>query len=166
MNDYQTFLLQCIRSGLQEIAGLLRTVPPESLDRELKRGEWSVRRHAHHLRQIEGRYLERLEGIVERGGGLPPPVQHLEPAADEPMEAMLAGYLDAGQQAAAIFERLSEHQWQAVFNHPTIWGDVTVEWWAERFIQHTAEHIDELWMLKQLAGLTPEAYDRVRRGAQ
>lgn len=161
MTAYQTFLIETLRGGLQETATLLRSFPPESVDREWKQGEWSVKRHAHHLRQIEGRYVQRLELTIEGSDRVPEPVQHLPPTGDESVESMVAGYVEARQRALAIFERLAEAQWKTVFNHPTIWGDVTIEWWAERFIQHTAEHLDDLWMFKQLAGITPDAYERV-----
>jgi uncharacterized damage-inducible protein DinB len=161
VNEYQGFLVQTLRTGLNEIVTLAGAFPPSSLDHDWKRGEWSVRRHAHHLRQTEQRYVDRLEWSLEGSDRIPEPVQQLPPSAAESVESMLAGYADARRRALAIFEQLTEEQWKKVFNHPTIWGDVTLEWWAERFVQHTAEHLDELWMLKQLAGLTPEAHARV-----
>ena len=167
MTPYQTFLVRTIRSGLDEVAALAQSFSPDSVDREWRWGEWSLRQHAHHLRQVEGRYLERLQMVLQGGSDVPAPVQHLPPTDGEPLEAMIEGFLAAGESAASTFANLTSEQWMTTFIHPTIWGEVTVEWWAERFVQHTAEHLHGLWMLKQLTGLTPDVLARLNheRGA-
>lgn len=162
MNDYQRFLVRMLRHGVEEASALLATFTGEEIDRELRSGAWTVRRQAHHLRQVEGRYVERLEAVLAGSGHVPAPVQHRPPDESESVDAMIAGFRERGLRAAEIFEGLRPDQWGIVFNHPTLWGDVTVEWWAARFIQHTAEHLGELWMFRQLAGLSPEAYEARR----
>lgn len=156
--EYQAFLLRTLRGGLEEVSALVRAFPGSAADRDWIRDAWPVRQHINHLRQIEGRYLQRLELTLEGSDRIPPPVEQAPPAPDEPMESILDGYLDAGWRALAVFEGLTPEQWATRFVHPTIWGEVSVEWWAERFAQHTAEHIDELWMMKQLSGMTDAAY--------
>jgi hypothetical protein len=161
MNGHQESLTRTLRAGLAEVVGVVQAFPAESVDRMLRPGEWPVRRHVHHLRQIEGRYLERLEGVLTQGAYVPSQVEHAPPPEAESVDEMLAGFIAARTRALAVFEALDDDQWEQVFTHPTVWGEVTVEWWAERFIQHTAEHLQGLWMLKQLLGLSPEAYERV-----
>jgi hypothetical protein len=161
MNAYQHFLTSTLSSGLTEVVALVRAFPLQSMNRELRPGAWPVRRHMHHLRHIEGRYLERMEEVLAGSGRVPAKVQHAEPPDDEPLDSMLAAFVATREKALSIFHGLSEGHWAQVFTHPTIWGDVTIEWWAERFVQHTAEHLGELWMLKQLSGLRPEAYQRL-----
>ena len=162
MNEYQAFLVRSLRRGIEDADALIRVFPRDSLDREWTPGAWPVRRQAHHLRQIQGRYLDRLENTLAANGRVPAPVQHLQPDMEEAMESVLSGFVEAGNRAATMLEQLSESDWVRAFNHPTIWGDINVQWWAERFVQHTAEHLSELWMFQQLSGLTADAYERVR----
>jgi uncharacterized damage-inducible protein DinB len=160
MNAYHAFLVRNLESGLEAVPALIRAFPVARLDEEIRAGEWSVRRHAHHLRHIERRYLERLEGVIEGTGRIPEPVHHQPPPEDEPIEAILEGFADARRRSIAVFRGLGDDRWSTVFNHPTLYGLITIEWWAERFVQHTAEHLDELWLLKQITGMQPEAYQR------
>lgn len=164
MTPYQAFLVDSIRRGLDDVATIVRFFSPGDLDRELRPGQWTLRQHLVHMRITEERYLERLEGILTSGSYVPSPRPTDTPQSSESIEDILAGFLAAGRRSVEVFDGLSDAQWNLVFNHPTIWGDVTIEWWAERYNQHTAEHLDEFWMYRQLAGLTPEAYARVTAG--
>ena len=161
MNNYRAFLIDTLRSGLVQIVELVQAFPGDLTSSALRPAEWPVRQHVHHLRHIEGRYLERVEGVLAGSNHVPSKVEHLEAPANEPLESMLSGFVACRERALVVFNDLPDEHWLRVFTHPTIWGEVTIEWWAERFIQHTAEHLDELWMLKQLAGLQPEAYERL-----
>jgi DinB superfamily len=163
MTPYRQFLVDSLRRGAAEVEGLVLHFPAESADTELVPGEWAARTHISHLRDIERRYVERLEGVLADGEYVPVAVQHIGPRNDETVAEMLEGYREARERAIEIYEGLGAERWAHVFNHPTIWGDVTVEWWAERFIQHTAEHIEGLWMLRQYAALDGRPRERYRR---
>ena len=156
MTPYQQFLVDSLRRGADEVEGLVRHFPAARVDEELVPGAWAARRHMSHLRDVEGRYVERLEGVLADGEYVPVAVRQIAPKDDEPIDEMLDAYLNARNRAIEVYEGLSGKQWAHAFNHPTIWGDVTVEWWAERFNQHTAEHIEGLWMLRQCTGLKRE----------
>ena len=97
------------------------------------------------------------------GQYVPAPVQHVEPEDGEAAVDILDGFLDARRRAIEVYEGLAEAQWAQIFNHPTIWGDVSVEWWAERFIQHSTEHVEGLWMLRQYVPLDEQVRDRYQR---
>lgn len=156
MTPYQQFLVDSLRRGAAEVEGLVRNFPAGLVDKELVLESWAARRQMSHLRDVEGRYVERLEGVLADGEYVPVAVRHIAPRDDEPIGEMLDAYLTARNRAIGVYEALGEARWGHVFNHPTIWGDVSVEWWAERFNQHTAEHIEGLWMLRQYTGLNSE----------
>jgi hypothetical protein len=153
MTPYQQFLLETLRAQERELAGLIEFFPAGHLDQPLRKGDWSTREHMNHVRMVERRYRDRLQGIVAGDETVPPPVRNRPPGEGEPIGDMVAGYRDARQSAIGLFEALAPPAWNRVFNHPTIWGDVTVEWWAERMVQHTAEHLETLWMMRQRWGV-------------
>jgi len=165
MTPYQAFLVAAIRRGLDDVAGIIQFFPPAAIERELRPGQWTIRQHLAHMRTVEQRYLERLEGVLATGAYVPAPAPTDAPGTDEPIKDILEGFLAAGRRSHDLFNGLSDAQWNVRFVHPTIWGEVSVEWWAERFNQHVAEHLDEFWMYRQLAGLSPEAYARVTAGS-
>ena len=165
MTDYQAFLIQALTRDLDDVVDFVRFFPKDAVDREIRPGEWTLRQHLQHMRITEERYLLRLEGILATGAHvLPPPPQGAQ-QSDEPLDVTLEAYRAAGHRLIDLFQSLTDDQWRLVFNHPTIWGDISVEWWAHQVIQHTAEHVDEFWTLRKFAGLTPEALERVTRPA-
>lgn len=162
MAEYQQFLLETIRRGAEELPGLARFFPPDRLRWKPRPASWSAMQHLHHLRLVEQRYLERLEGVLAHGEYVPAPTPKpgAEPEASESSKAIVADYLRAREREIAVLERLAPADWRRRFEHPTGWGEVSVEWWAERIVQHTADHLQGLWMLRQMTGLTPDARER------
>ena len=160
MNDRQRFALDVMRRQLEELRGLVARFPTEFVDWE-PRGAWSLRTHLHHMRHTEQRYLDRLEGVLASPDYVLPPAELPPTDPEEDTNDIVAGYALRRERAMAIFEDLKDDQWSTTFNHPTVWGDVTLTWWAERLVHHTADHLQTLWMRTQLATLTPEARRRL-----
>jgi hypothetical protein len=161
MNEYQSFLVDSMARGIEDVRDTVRFFPPDAVDRPLRPGEWTLREHLTHMRIVEERYLERLNGILASGDYVPSPAPQGTQVSGEPLDAVLDAYVAAGRALVDVYRGLADLQWGQVFNHPTIWGDVTIEWWAHQVIQHAYEHLDELWTLRKFAGLTPEALARV-----
>jgi hypothetical protein len=160
MNDFQQFVIETLESQLSQVSGLGRHFPSSALDQELSPGGWTARQHFDHARSIEVRYLQRLEGVLAKGDHVPPPPVAPDPTVRQPLEDLVSEFTGTRKRMLRVLRALSEEDWQRVFNHPTIWGDVTIEWWAERAIQHTADHLQSLWMLRQLSAVSEEARQR------
>ena len=69
---------------------------------------------------------------------------------------LVEDYAAARQREVAVLQALTPTQWEQEFDHPTLWGRVSVEWWAERILHHTSDHLQALWMLRQLTAINPE----------
>ena len=160
MNDRQRFTLDVMRRQLDELRGLVAWFPTEFVDWE-PRGAWSLRTHVHHMRHTEQRYLDRLDGLLAASDYVLPPAELPPTDPEEAARDIVEGYAARRERSIALFEGLTAGQWSMTFNHPTVWGDVTLAWWAERYVHHTADHLQTLWMRMQLADLTAEARTRL-----
>ncbi len=157
MTDYREFLLEQIERDTLEMRGLVEHFPPNRWDWRPEPEAWSAREHLHHARNVERRYLERLEGVLAHGEYVPAPKTQQEPGetSEEPA-TILEEYAALRGREVATLGRLTPDQWRHEFDHPTLWGRVSVEWWAERMVEHTTEHLQALWALRQLTAIAPE----------
>ena len=74
---------------------------------------------------MEGRYLERLEGVLAEGEYMPAAQPQVEPADDsKTVSEILALFVALRGRALALFRSLSAAQWEQEFEHPTLWGDL------------------------------------------
>jgi hypothetical protein len=125
-------------------------------------GAWTLRQHLQHVSEAEVRYVVGLEGLLRDGTATVVEVNAPEP----PVGATLASLADAFCEARGRFiDRLAElgpDDWERRGTEPSFWGEVTVEWWAERAIQHAAEHISETWFIRKLAGVSTDTIARLR----
>ena len=161
---YRTFLLEQIEAGTQAVQGLVRHLPADRGDCRPAPERWSARENLNHLRNVERRYLERLEGVLAEGEYVPPTKPDVEPAdASESLSAILEQFVALRGRELALFRRLSPAQWEHGFDHPTLWGVISVEFWAERIITHCSEHVQALWLSRQLSAIQPERLRRLAR---
>ncbi len=157
MTDYREFLLYQIEIDTEEMRGLVHHFPPDRWDWRPGPGQWTAREHLNHARNVERRCLERLEGVLAHGEYVPPAKPQSEPVdRSESPTTLLEDYVSLRRREIAAFRPLTPSQWAHEFDHPTLWGRITVEWWAERVVEHTAEHLQGLWALRQLTAIDPE----------
>lgn len=163
MTEYQDVLIETIGRGLSDVSQFARHFPRDRVEWDPLANGWSVKQNLHHMREVEERYLDRLEGVLREGREYTPPaVQPSDADPAESLESIVEGYGAAREKETAILKGLSGEEWRCVFVHATIWGEISVEWWAERMVEHTADHLHNLWMLRQLSGLQPESLGRFR----
>ncbi len=162
MTEYQDVLTETIARGVIDLRNVVRHFPRDRIDWQPSPDGWSAKQHLHHMRHTEERYLDRLEGILRKGlAYTPPPVQPSVADPAESVEAVVKGYVSIRRREVTVLKGLSEDAWSSTFVHPTIWGEISVEWWAERIVEHSVDHLHNLWMLRQLAGLKPETFKRL-----
>ena len=114
------------------------------------------------MRNVERRYLERLRGVLAEGEHVPAAKPEVEPADEsESIAAILDQFVLLRDRELGLFHGLSAAQWQHKFDHPTLWGVISVEFWAERVIAHCSEHVQALWLLRQLSAIEPERLERL-----
>ena len=64
----------------------------------------------------------------------------VEPADNSAtVSAILEQFVELRGRELALFRGLSAAQWEHEFDHPTLWGVISVEFWAERVITHCSE---------------------------
>jgi len=157
MADYREFLVHQIEVDTAEMRGLVQHFPPDRWNWRPGPQLWTAWEHLNHARNVERRYLEQLEGVLEHGEYAPSARPATEPEdQDETPLALVDDYSGLRHREIDIFQALSADQWRQEFNHPTLWGHVSVQWWAERVVAHTTEHLQGLWMLRQLTAIDPD----------
>ena len=161
MTPYQHTLIETLSRGMLDLRGFVEHFPADRWDWQPSPTNWSVRRNLHHMRDTEQRYLERLEGVLREGEYVPSPVEQTEPDPAGSIDAILDHYAAARDKIIVTLRGLSAEEWATVFTHPTLWGAISVEWWAERVIEHSTDHLHNLWMIKQLAGVAPHVRERL-----
>jgi hypothetical protein len=87
-------------------------------------------------------------------------VDQTEPDPAESIDVILDPYAAARNRIIVTQGGLSPEEWATIFTHLTLWGTISVEWWAERVIEHSTDHPYNLWMIKQLASVTPHVRER------
>ena len=147
--DYRTRLLETFERLPSGLATSIAAIPET---------EWHARRapdgqtiHAlmAHIRDLETlAYLPRLRRILaEDEPTLVAFPSHQWSEADydpaEPMETLLAEYARAREEEMELIRRLDSAGWsRAGFHPPTGWR--TAQWWVERALAHTVEHLEEI----------------------
>jgi len=139
---HRTFLLEQIEAGTQAVQGLVEHFPAGRWDWQPRPESWSARQNLNHLRNVEGRYLERLEGVLAEGEYVQAPRPAEEPASSgETVSEILEQFVALRGRELELFRGLTEAQWHQEFDHPTLWGVISVEFWAERLVTHGSEHV-------------------------
>ena len=157
MTAYREFLVEQIGRDTATVQAFVEYFPADRWEWSAGPKLWPAREHLNHVRNVELRYLERLEGVLAAGEYVPEARPREEPGdPSEPIAAIVEAFAATRALEVAALAGLSASQWAHTFDHPTLWGRVSVEWWAERIVEHTAQHIDGLWMVRQLSAVAPE----------
>ena len=125
-------------------------------------GAWTLRQHLQHMREAEGRYVVGLDGLLRDGTAAVVEVGTPEPAEGATLASLADAFCDVRGTFIDRLEELGPDDWERRGTEPSLWGEVTVEWWAERAIQHAAEHISETWLIRKLAGVSADTIARLR----
>ena len=88
-------------------------------------------------------------------GQYSPPVRRSEGDPRGRLLEIAKDYAAVRERELHVLRGLTPEQWEHRFDHPTIWGEVSMQWWPERLCQHTAEHLGSLWLLRQLTAVEP-----------
>lgn len=125
-------------------------------------GAWTLRQHLQHLSEAEKRYVVGLDGLLRDGVATVLEVGTPEPAEDATLASLAGAFCEARGVLIDRLAALEPEEWEREGIEPSFWGDVSVEWWAERAIQHAAEHISETWFIRKLAGVSADTIARLR----
>lgn len=103
----------------------------------------------HHLRDVETDYFQPL---IRKLVGKDAPVKgeclaQTWPAPafsrEEPLEAILEGFVSLHKQGAEALQGLPTEAWGRVCRHP-VWGERTLQWWVEQSVAHSTGHLRQL----------------------
>ena len=90
--------------------------------------------------------MERPERVLAEGEYVPAARPQVKPADNsKTVSEILEQFMALRGRELALFRSLSDAQWEQEFDHPTLWGVTSVEFWAERVITHCSEHVQALW---------------------
>ena len=116
----------------------------------LEPGGWNVHQTAAHTRDVnELVYGSRARRTVEEEN---PEFANFDGDAymaeqykpEEPLGAMLDGFVTDVESLAAFLRQLSPEAWSRQSRHATMGGGFTLQIWVERSLAHIEEHIESL----------------------
>ncbi|MBI3240926.1 MAG: DinB family protein [Chloroflexi bacterium] len=142
--EYRERLLNRLEAIATEIAGAVTEIPQSRWREPVKPDGRSPRAILSSLCDVERyAYSLRLQRILAEDT---PTLDSFTPQPQNPaltMTDLLAEYKTLRQAELEILRRLPPAGWGRVGRHPTF-GLRTVQWWAERTLEHSKRHLQEL----------------------
>jgi hypothetical protein len=146
LREYRDILLQAYAQVAANLANMLGSISDTASHKSPLLGAWTVHRLVAHLRDVEACLFQPgIEQALVTGGADQP--CFLEDSwekqgyqVDEPLEAILAAYLQRHNQALARLRSLPDAAWNRTCRHPT-WGPRTLQWWVEQSHASARAHL-------------------------
>lgn len=145
LNEYRARLLQKIVSVSKEFREACLTV--QNPFAPLGKDGWNVHQIATHTRDVHTLvYRFRAQRTAQEPN---PEFQNFDGDAymaehydkNEPLNAILDGFVASVQSLAMTLERLPEDGWSRESRHATFGGGFTLQTWVERDLAHIEEHL-------------------------
>ncbi len=142
MSDHET-ILSGLRNAPKQLKKDMKVIPDPFTP--IKPGEWNLHQIVCHMRDTNAQvYLPRLKRILnehnpvfENFDGEKWMAEHYD--ATENISDIVRDFADGCEEIAAMLEDLPDCDWERTGTHTAL-GTNSLEWWAER----TLNHIDEL----------------------
>jgi hypothetical protein len=146
--DAKSWLTKALRETSHAMESLLWNVDDDLLDDRPDEDEWSCVDLAHHMTEMERRYLERLELVLRLDD---PPIDAFDADSIEP--AYRGSVYDAMDEFGELRRRsvyllwsLDDRDWHRTGEHPYL-GQLTILQMAREMNEHDLAH---LWQLRRL----------------
>ena len=147
--EYRDRLISRLESIVPDIADSIAAIPESRWHEPIMPGARSPHAIVTRLRDVErNAYITRLQRLLNEAA---PQFESFDPEAweaeqynpDEPMTTLLADYAGLREAELQLLRPLTPAGWIRSGRHITF-GIRTVQWWAERILQHGEEHLREL----------------------
>ena len=144
----QQDMIKTLREFPAAVEAVVQGLTDQQLDTLAIEGEWTIRQVVHHLADSHMNSFIRLKLILtETQPQLKPYDQEawakLFDTAGMPLAASLSILKGLHQRWVALFENLSEEDWQRTGYHPEI-GDVSPADLLAIYDQHCREHLEQI----------------------
>jgi hypothetical protein len=139
--------LRLLRHSAHDLVREVGQTPPESRLWRPAEGEWSVHECLTHLRDVESQiFLPRIRRTLQEDRPrlelFDEEAYHREHwNADEPLEAILAGYVNARAEIVGLLADAPDWTRQGVH---AARGPISLQWQADYTLGHTWEHLSQI----------------------
>ena len=145
LNEYRAQLLERLVSATKEFCKTCLADPDPFAP--LDEGDWNIHQVATHTRDVHVlvyRFRAQLTAqeenpLFQNFDGEAYMAEHYD--ADEPLKAMLDGFVASVQAFVLVLERLPVEAWSRESRHATFGGGFTLQTWVERDLAHIEEHL-------------------------
>lgn len=149
LDDYRERLLARFDSVVSELADAIAAIPEAHWHIPQQAGLRSPHAILAHIRNTEAQvYLPRLTLLIREADPMLDLINvkvweqdHYDP--DEPLINILEEYAQLREAELQLLRQLAPADWNRAGRH-LLYGVRTVQWWAERALAHTIEHMGEL----------------------
>jgi hypothetical protein len=145
LNEYRAQLLERLVSATKEFCKTCLADPDPFAP--LDEGDWNIHQVATHTRDVHvlvyrfraQRTAQEENPLFQNFDGEAYMAEHYD--ADEPLKAMLDGFVASVQAFVLVLERLPVEAWSRESRHATFGGGFTLQTWVERDLAHIEEHL-------------------------
>jgi hypothetical protein len=143
--------LRLLRQSADDLEREIGLTAPEAALWRPQEGEWSVHECLTHLRDAEGLiFLHRIRRTIEEERPALPlfdeeTYHHEHWSAAEPLQDILAGFLDARKEIVRLLEAAPD--WSRKGVHETR-GPISLAWQADYALGHTWEHLSQMMRVR------------------
>jgi uncharacterized damage-inducible protein DinB len=150
-------LLQALASTPRKLARMLTGVNESTPRQRPVPDQWSITDVLNHLVNVEERYLDRLQRVVQEERPLLPAILPDEAASypQATLDELMTRFENARAETLAFFKELSPEDWQRPAIHERK-GETCFLFLVKVLVDHDIEHLNQIVeMLQQLRTLPP-----------
>lgn len=149
-------LLQALASTSNDLALMLKGIDAADGNRCPSADTWSMADVVNHLIDVERRYRQRLQRVLDEAKPWLP-FLHPHEEAHDPQAALttlLARFKEERAQTVALLKEIGPGEWQRRAVHETK-GDVTLRFLVQYMVDHDIQHLNQIVEIQQQLRMVP-----------
>ena len=149
-------LLQALASTPNDLALMLRGVDDADDARRPAGDQWSMADVVNHLVDVEQRYRQRLQRVLEEQEPWLPYMHPDEQAHDPraPLSTLMGRFKEQRAQTMVLLKEIGPGDWQRRAVHETK-GNVTLRFLVQYLVDHDIQHLNQIVEIQQQLQMVP-----------
>lgn len=149
-------LLQALASTSNDLSVMLRGIDSADGNRRPSSDEWSMANVVNHLIDVEERYRQRLQRVLDEEEPWLPCIHPDEYAheAQASLGKLLARFKEERAQTVTLLKEIGPGDWQRRAVHETK-GNVTLRFLVQYLVDHDIQHLNQVVEIQQQLRMVP-----------
>ncbi len=149
-------LLQAIASTPNDLAMMIKGIDASDGNRRPADGQWSIADVVNHLTDVEKRYRQRLQRVLQEEEPWLPYMHPDEKAHDHQaaLATLFTRFKEERAQTVALLKEIGPGDWQRHATHETK-GNVTLRFLVQYLVDHDIQHLNQIVEIQQQLQMVP-----------